>query len=227
MFFLRHILTPASRAAAAQADPSQVMWVAYWSGILIIVMIVMVILIILVRKALRRPPAAYVEAPGLDLDDLDSISGKGLLTDEEKRRVKKAILRQVLAQQEASREAAKPAGGPADLAGFLAAGAGRSETTARPSPEARGSDASYPVRAAKAAEPLGVKSPPAALPRRAAPPPADLPQRSSSPPTRKGAAAVDVEALFRKGIITEEEYRRLRDHFTGGAGAVEDSQRKS
>lgn len=158
-----------------------------------------IIFLVLFRKWTRMRRGSGMAAPVLDVGSLGKMQEKGLLTAEELKRIRQAVLRQAMGEDRENADSALlreaktaiiPAAGSAAL--------GDAEPTAiAPTPLQRSAPAPAGTAQDLASQAL----------------PADL--AKASPPLKTGSTpqTMDLEKLLEKGLISAEEYERLRRHF--------------
>ena len=153
-----------------------------------------VIFLVLFRKWTRMRRGSGMAAPVLDVGSLGKMQEKGLLTADELKRIRQAVLRQAMGEERVDADSAllhepKTAKIP-PVGGALAAA---------DIPIPSQSPSSAPAETTPASGPQAVLADPAKA--------SSLPRAASAPRT------MDLEKLLEKGLISAEEYERLRQHF--------------
>lgn len=172
-------------AAAGQAAVErEIREILVYAAVITGALFVLFIVILVVRYiAERRVRSTYREA-GIRHEDLDRMERTGLLSDEERARVREAVARHAREEAEAALAAR--------------AAARKKKTNAGAAEALLAREIPLPETPSPAARP----------PRASAPSPPGPPPPGPPPAPRPGA--LDIEALLERGLITREEYERLR-----------------
>lgn len=187
------VSAPAGGGGVEGLLQDMVLWGGVFLGAMVILFFVQKILAVLIGRQVK----GVLPETAIDTDDVEKMARTGLLSDEEKERVRKAIVRQTLAASQAAVARTAPMSAEALLLAEAekqkrAAGEGGSEPEApKPSPVLPAARAN-PQAADRAQEPTGLAKPARTKP------------------------AVDLDALLEKGLITKEEYEQLSR--SGGGG---------
>jgi hypothetical protein len=199
-------------ASAAQQDTSIYLQTLPYALIATCAVIAGAIFLVIVRKMTRfHAPRGHL--PGFDLSALGDMRKKGLLSEEEFRRLRDVVVRQAVEGEK------QPPASDTDpqLAAVLAAAATggalieRKAKVARAMMETRPAPSVTPNVAAPT-HPAAAPAPDAAH-ARPSPQPAATSLPESDTAESKKNKPLDIEALLERGLISREEYERLRQHF--------------
>jgi len=229
-------------ASAAQQDTSIYLQTLPYALIATGAVIAGVIFLVIFRK-LTRFHAPRGHLPGFNLSALEDMRKKGLLSEEEFRRLRDVVVRQTMEGEEqppardtdpqlaavlaaASADAASARAASADAASMGRALIEKKTKVARGMMETRPAPPVAPNVAAptfggreSGAAPPHAPARPAAVPAPDVAPagPSPQPAATSLPESDTGESKkskpLDIEALLERGLISREEYERLRQHF--------------
>lgn len=175
----------AAQAAVAQDD---IMEMLYWGGGLIFAMLLLFVLQKAIRHGIESRVRSIHRQAGIDFDDVNRMSQTGLLTEEEKAKVKKAIAKTYSLE---ARETVERNIGDTVYNSLSPAPTAQSSVNAdSPEMRRRATEVDAPRQSGAAAD--GSTRP-----------------RPSSAGTA-GQKAIDLDTLLERGLITPEEYERLK-----------------
>lgn len=171
-----------------------------WLAVPAIALVVLLIVRKMVRRSVNRNVRAQGIMSGMSMMDLDQMRRQGQLSDEEYKRVRQTLARKEL---ERSRQRAQ-SGDPRDILAQIELNPDSARQFITPEPDPVATKPPAPAPPEEAADDLVLEFPTAAPPQAARPKPASAPRPAQANPPR------DIDILLKKGIISREEYDRLR-----------------